>query len=116
MVIAVPLGDYMADILRHLGPPRRALSPARLFSRSHLGPKGRFTATILAVVIPTFLYFVFLNQFGVNLIYYDEWAVVPLVHQSLHGSMPWTGLWAQHNENRVFVPNLIYLVLADSSH
>ncbi len=101
----------MTDILGDIERSRRTVSP-RMLPKSRLGPRGRLTLTVLAVVAPTTLYFVFLDKFGVDLIYYDEWAVVGVVHQSLHGSIPWSGLWAQHNENRVLVPNLIYLMLA----
>jgi hypothetical protein len=37
--------------------------------------------------------------------------VLPLVHAALHGQLAWSALWAQHNENRMLVPNLAFVGL-----
>ena len=50
------------------------------------------------------------QHFGVNAIWYDQWDDVNLIaHPNL------STLWMQHNENRIFVPNLIVLLLAHTT-
>jgi len=57
-------------------------------------------------------YLVFIFRFGVNAIYWDEWNFVPLVARSMSRHLTFSQLWAQHNEDRIFVPNVIAIILA----
>lgn len=66
------------------------------------------TAALFAV--PLLGYFWLVQHFGVNAIWYDQWDDVNVIaHPSL------STLWMQHNENRIFVPNLIVLLLAHTT-
>ena len=66
------------------------------------------TAALFAV--PLLAYFWLVQHFGVNAIWYDQWDDVNVIaHPSL------STLWMQHNENRIFVPNLIVLLLAHTT-
>ena len=46
-----------------------------------------------------------------NVLYADDWSVVPLINGALHGHLTLAMLWAQHNDNRMLVPNLVFLGL-----
>ena len=61
-------------------------------------------ATMIAISV---LYLLFVIHFSMNVLFLDDWSVVPLVHAALHGGLTPTALWAQHNENRMLVPNLV---------
>ena len=65
---------------------------------------------------PFALYFWFIHRYGVNAIYYDQWNDVALLTHTryistsiLHTTVG--ALWAQHDENRPFFPNLVVLAL-----
>ncbi len=66
--------------------------------------------TIALFLTPVAAYFWLVQHFGINAIWYDQWDDVNLIaHPSL------STLWMQHNENRIFVPNLIVLLLAHTT-
>ena len=46
-----------------------------------------------------------------NTLFDDDWSVVPLIHAAIHGHLSFGSLWAQHNENRVLVPNLVLVTV-----
>ncbi|HZU81244.1 MAG TPA: hypothetical protein VE991_15110, partial [Acidimicrobiales bacterium] len=59
---------------------------------------------------------VLVAHYGTNLILDDQWDDVTVI-QSSYGHFPdWTVLWHQHNENRLFFPNLIVIALAHLDH
>jgi hypothetical protein len=58
----------------------------------------------------------FIHRFAVNMIYYDQWADVDLIRHAHNGTLSFGELWAQHNENRIFFPNLVVLLLAYTTH
>lgn len=51
----------------------------------------------------------FVKTFGVDFPYYDEWEMVPTLMGAKHITLKW--LWSQHNEHRIFIPRLVYLVV-----
>jgi hypothetical protein len=61
-------------------------------------------------------YLAYVVGYGTNVVYWDEWNLVPLVADSMSGKLTVAQLWAQHNEDRTFFPNLAAIVLARSSH
>ena len=52
----------------------------------------------------------YVNAHAVNMPYYDEWELVPALTGTQPITLEW--LWSQHNEHRIFLPRLIYVVLA----
>lgn len=52
------------------------------------------------------------HAFGVNVIFNDEWSLVPLFHGIAERSAGWTDLWPQSNEHRMFFPRLVLLASA----
>ncbi len=67
--------------------------------------------TVLGFSLPVIAYFWLIHHYGVNAIWYDQWDDVNVIaHPTL------SNLWLQHNEERIFFPNLIVVVLAHTTH
>ena len=67
---------------------------------------------MLGFALPIAAYFWLIHQYGVNTIWGDQWYNIALIgHPVSFGA-----LWAQHNVHRIFFPNLIVLILADTTH
>ena len=62
------------------------------------------------------LYLIFVIHYSVNGLLLDDWGFVHLIDADLHGHLTMASLWAQHNENRMFVPNLFLVTLAVATH
>jgi hypothetical protein len=54
-------------------------------------------------------YLVYLLHFASNELASDDWTVVPLIHAALQGKLSVGALWTPHNDNRMFLPNLIFI-------
>ena len=67
-------------------------------------------------LFPIALYFWYINAFGVDVVFWDEWNLIPMIHHFFLGSLTVTDLWEQHNENRMLIPNLYFLLLANVAH
>jgi hypothetical protein len=61
-------------------------------------------------------YFWLLGRFSVNVLIGDDWSDVPVIKQSYVHYFDWRLLWSQHNENRIFFPNLIVVFIAHTVH
>jgi hypothetical protein len=72
---------------------------------------SRHGAKILALIPLAFLIWV-VAQYAVDAPYLDQWELVPLLEKSYHGELTLPDLWVQHNEHRIFFPQIIMLVLA----
>ncbi len=66
---------------------------------------------IIAAIPPLVLIFL-LIRYCVDIPFTDEWDMVPLVEKFFQGTWSFHDLWEQHNEHRIFFPNLIVLFLA----
>ena len=73
-------------------------------------------ATVLGFAIPAVSYLWMLHTYGVNVIFLDQWNDVALLGHAYSGTLHLSTLWSQHNENRIFFPNLIVLALAYTTH
>jgi hypothetical protein len=83
--------------------------------RSTLTPLRRVEVIAAIIAVPA-IYLVFVAQFSMNVPYEDDWTVVPLIHAALHGQLTFGSLWALHNENRIFLPNLIFVAVGVLTH
>jgi hypothetical protein len=77
-----------------------------------LGGKHATASVVLALAALVVAYFVFINHYAVNSIYYDQWWDVQLLGHWYSHTLTISDLWAQHGENRIFFPNLMVLLLA----
>jgi hypothetical protein len=84
--------------------------------RVRLNPKLVVVATVLGFGLPILGYFGLILHYGVNDIYEDQWSDIALIKQSYIHTFDWNSLWSQHNENRIFFPNLLVIVLGRVGH
>ncbi len=70
-----------------------------------------WTVFFILILLPIFFYFAYLSVYGVNVPFYDDWEIVSLMGHFYAGNLKFGRLWAQHNENRMFIPNLIFIAL-----
>lgn len=84
-------------------------------SHSFLG-QHKAALTAAAACVAPILYLLFVTHYSINVPNEDDWTVVPLVHAVLHGHLTLSALWAQHNENRMLFPNIIFVVIGDLTH
>jgi hypothetical protein len=71
---------------------------------------------VLGFAVPIASYFWLIARYGVNAIYADQLSDLNLVERSYSGTLSFSTLWAQHNENRVLFPNLIVLAIGRTTH
>ncbi len=76
---------------------------------------SRHGAEILALIPLAFLIWV-VAQYAVAVPFLDQWELVPLLEKTYHGELTLHDLWAQHNEHRIFFPQIIMLLLARLTH
>jgi len=81
-----------------------------------LNPKLVKTLTVLGFSLPVVGYFWMIARYSVNVIYQDQWSDITVIQHSHSRLIDWGTLWAQHNENRIFFPNLIVTILARTTH
>src|ERR1700722_4256254 len=84
----------------------------------HADGSGRISAVAVGVAacVAPILYLAYIRHFGVNVPQIDDWSRVPLVHDALHGRLTLGALWAQYNESRIFVGNLVFVVFGGLDH
>ena len=74
--------------------------------------RARAGAAVFGFALPVCAYFWLIHQYGANLLWHDQWDDINLISHSYSHTLGLGTLWAQHNENRIFFPNLIVLILA----
>ncbi len=52
-------------------------------------------------------------RYGVNVPFWDEWVMVPLLQKAANGTLSLADLWLQHNIHRPLFPYVVMLGLAD---
>jgi hypothetical protein len=62
--------------------------------------------TVAGFALPVVLYFWFIHQYALNIVYSDQWHDIQLLAQSHSGTLTLHPVWAQFDENRNFFPNL----------
>ena len=101
-----------------LGPRVRAASetlaspttPATGVSRVPSWHRGGFVGAILMSIVG---YAGFVAAYGVNVVYWDDWSWSQTLRR---GTTTLVTLWLQHNEDRVFFPNIAAWVLVFTTH
>lgn len=71
---------------------------------------------IVATIGISAAYLLFVAYFAVNAPYEDDWSTVPLINSALHGGLSFAQLWALHDENRMLVPNLVFVASGVATH
>lgn len=60
-------------------------------------------------------YFAYLARYAANGVFWDEWNWVEMLRRSDAGTLTLSGVWFQHNESRMFFPNIIAIVLGNAT-
>ncbi len=81
-------------------------------SRFRKGLRARTMLTIYAslAMLPSVALAYYIAVFGVNVVFWDEWDMVPLLEKLNQGRLSVSDVFAQHNEHRPLFPNLLTLV------
>jgi hypothetical protein len=107
----------MSDVTRDKAPSQfESPVPVRKRIVDRLDPRLVNTATVVGFALPIVGYFWLLHLYSVNVIFGDQWDDVTVIQHSYSHLFDWGSLWAQHNENRIFFPNLIVVLLAHTTH
>jgi hypothetical protein len=71
---------------------------------------------VVTFAAPVAAYFWLLHHYAVNVVFLDQWRDVELLGHSYSDTLTFGNLWAQHGEHRIFVPNLVVLLLGHTTH
>lgn len=63
------------------------------------------------ILLPAALGVLYVRAFGVSVVYYDEWSIVPLFDRWSSGTLGLSHLFDQHLEHRMFFPRIVELLL-----
>jgi len=70
----------------------------------------------IGAAVPALLYLVYVARYSVNVPFADDWNVIPLASNALHGHMPLGDVWAQYANTRLFIPNLFFAGFGRFTH
>lgn len=65
----------------------------------------------MLVILPPAVLVVFVFLRGVDVPYWDQWLLVPLIEKWKQGSLTLADLWQQHGDHRIFFPRLVMLAM-----
>ncbi len=117
---AVSMGDPPADLRTLPGSPVEVASidPKHRSDETRAGQASqkRVVGVAIAMIAIPALYLLFVAHYSMNALFEDDWNVVQLVHAALHGRLTLGALWAQHHQDRMFLPNLVFVGLGVLTH
>ncbi len=67
---------------------------------------------MLPWIVASIIYITFVNRRVVNIPFSDDWSLIALLKRDTLHQVGLSRLWAQHNENRMLIPKLIFLYVA----
>lgn len=82
---------------------------SRIFTRKNI-------AISVAAVVPVIFLFALLVKRTVNVPYWDEWELVPIIQHIHTGQFIWSDFWHQHNEHRILFPRILLIAAAIITH
>lgn len=68
------------------------------------------------VCLPFLLLVCLVAHYAVNVPFWDQWELVPLLEKMHNGTLGFADFFAQHNEHRLFFPRIAMIVLAWATH
>ncbi len=87
-------------------------APLRHRVRAALAP----TAAILASALALATLIVLTNWYYVDVPFWDEWLLLPLLKLDAQGQLGWLHLFAPHNEHRPVMSRIVLIALARATH
>ena len=97
------------------GPSTPSRNPGRSPSEKAPHGPGGSCWTKLWLLLPVGWGLWLVHAYGANVIFNDEWSLVPLFHGIAERTTDLTSLWAQSNEHRMFFPRLLLFACAELS-
>ncbi len=99
-------------------PGARQQGPRHKADRSSLDNRLNILASwrLLAACVAPLIYLIYVAYYAVDVPQIDDWSRVPLVHEAIHGHLTLGALWAQYNESRIFVGNLVFVTFGVLNH
>ena len=82
---------------------------ACLNAPAHVSRKYRAIPSVVAALVVPAIFLAYVARYAVNVPVADEWLRIPLIHDSLHGHLTLSALWAQNNETRILLGNVIFV-------
>jgi len=68
------------------------------------------------MLLPMLVYVWYVRTYGVDVIFWDEWAAVRLIGKMYRGTLALIDLWTPYGPHRMLIPNVWYLMLARIAH
>lgn len=78
---------------------------------SYMNQKLSSIIAVTLSAIPILMLIILLNQYAVNIPFWDQWDVIYLFDKYDRGDLTFSDFWAQHNEHRLVFPKLLFLLL-----
>lgn len=78
--------------------------------------QGWLILALLLAIAPAIATGSMILKQAVNVPYWDQWGIAVLLLKQNEGDLSFQDLFAQHNEHRIFFPQLIFLALASLTH
>ncbi len=78
--------------------------------------RRKYLLAAILLALPPIFGLIYIKFFGVNVVFWDQWEVVPLIEKMYTGSLNLSDLFSQHNEHRLFFPKITMLILAYMTH
>lgn len=72
--------------------------------------------SLILIGLPALISFFYILLFGVNVVYWDQWELVPYLDKLFQNTLTITDLFSQHNEHRIFFPRIVMLAIAYLTH
>ena len=69
-----------------------------------------------SALVPVVFIVLLIRKYAVNVPFGDDWAMPKLFYSIGHGGLHFADLWRQHNEHRIFFPNVTMLIVAYLTH
>jgi hypothetical protein len=86
------------------------------FNLRMISLKGRKILLFGLASLPVLFLGILLILKTVNVPFWDQWELVPIVQDYKTGHLSLHDLWQQHNEHRIFFPRIVMMILAIITH
>jgi len=73
-------------------------------------------ACALLMIFPSVMLFSYVRAFGVNVVFWDDWEMIPVFQRAMSGLLSVSDLLAQHNEHRMPIPKLVMVAIGNLTH
>jgi hypothetical protein len=110
----VPGGAGLRGVSNPVADPRPAVDDEPAVSEVAEARSGRLLrrlAVIAAFLVPVIAYVAFIHMYSVNVVWGDQWADVRVIRHLYAGTLNPSVFWHQHNEERMFFPNILVVLL-----